>query len=123
LAREWLVLLPPELNAGERSGLVCSFASELANKYRCAVDICVHEPRPGADSRNHHAHLLMTTREGGAQAKEYMAKYSADRVRNFSSVWLAGTMGCCECHDHKFDPIATREFYGMEAFFAHGFSL
>ena len=63
LAREWLVLLPPELNAGERSGLVRSFASELANKYRCAVDICVHEPRPGADSRNHHAHLLMTTRE------------------------------------------------------------
>jgi MobA/MobL family len=63
LAREWLVLLPPELNAGQRSGLVHSFANELANKYRCAVDISVHQPRPGADSRNHHAHLLMTTRE------------------------------------------------------------
>jgi hypothetical protein len=62
--------------------------------------------------------LLMTTREGGAQAKEYMAKYSADRVRNFSSVWLAGTMGCCECHDHKYDPYTTRDFYGMAAFFA-----
>jgi hypothetical protein len=62
--------------------------------------------------------LLMTTREGGAQAKEYMAKYSADRVRNFSSVWLAGTMGCCECHDHKYDPFTTRDFYGMAAFFA-----
>ncbi len=62
--------------------------------------------------------LLMTTREGGAQAKEYMAKYSADRIRNFSSVWLAGTMGCCECHDHKFDPYTTRDFYSMAAFFA-----
>jgi hypothetical protein len=62
--------------------------------------------------------LLMTTREGGAQAKEYMAKYSADRVRNFSSVWLAGTMGCCECHDHKYDPYTTRDFYSMAAFFA-----
>src|SRR5579872_4891304 len=36
--------------------------------------------------------LLMTTREGGAQAREYMAKYSADRVRNFSSVLMAGTL-------------------------------
>lgn len=62
--------------------------------------------------------LLMTTREGGAQAKEYLAKYSADRIRNFSSVWLAGTMGCCECHDHKYDPFSTRDFYSMAAFFA-----
>ena len=63
LAREWLVFLPPELNPTQRSGLVRTFASELADKYRCAVDVCVHEPRPGADSRNHHAHLLMTIRE------------------------------------------------------------
>ena len=62
--------------------------------------------------------LLMTTREGGAQAKEYLAKYSADRVRNFSAVWLAGTMGCCECHDHKYDPFTTRDFYSMAAWFA-----
>jgi hypothetical protein len=62
--------------------------------------------------------LLMTTEEGGAQAKEYMAKYSADRVRNVSGVWMAGTMGCCECHNHKFDPFLTRDFYQLAAFFA-----
>jgi Protein of unknown function (DUF1553)/Protein of unknown function (DUF1549)/Planctomycete cytochrome C len=62
--------------------------------------------------------LLMTTREGGAQAREYMAKYAADRVRNFSAVWLAGTMGCCECHDHKYDPFTTRDFYSLASFFA-----
>ncbi|HEY2147442.1 MAG TPA: DUF1549 domain-containing protein, partial [Pirellulales bacterium] len=62
--------------------------------------------------------LLQTTEEGGAQAKEYTAKYAADRVRNLSSVWLGSTMGCCECHDHKFDPFKTRDFYSMEAFFA-----
>src|SRR5207248_6833200 len=56
--------------------------------------------------------------EGGAQPKEYAAKYNADRVRNFASVWLAGTMGCCECHDHKFDPYTTKDFYSMAAFFA-----
>lgn len=63
-------------------------------------------------------HLLITTREGSAQPKEYLAKYAADRVRNASSVWLGATMGCCECHDHKFDPFLTRDFYSFAAFFA-----
>jgi hypothetical protein len=62
--------------------------------------------------------LLMTTQEGGAQAKEYLAKYSADRVRNASVVWLASTLGCAECHDHKYDPFASRDFYRFASFFA-----
>jgi hypothetical protein len=52
LAREWLVLVPLELTAHHRARLVSTFARELADKYRCAVDVCVHLPRPGADSRN-----------------------------------------------------------------------
>lgn len=63
LAREWLVLLPSEVTAAQRTQLVRTFAKDLADKYRSAIDVCVHEPRPGADSRHHHAHLLMTTRE------------------------------------------------------------
>src|ERR1051326_4694910 len=47
-----------------------------------------------------------------------MAKYAADRVRNVSAVWLGSTMGCCECHDHKYDPFTQKDFYSMEAFFA-----
>jgi len=62
--------------------------------------------------------LNKTTEEGGAQPGEYMAKYMADRVRTTSSVWLGATMGCAECHDHKFDPIGTAEFYSFGAFFA-----
>ena len=62
--------------------------------------------------------LLKTTEEGGAQPKEYAAKYIADRVRNYSSVWLGSTMGCAECHDHKFDPFAAKDFYSVGAFFA-----
>ncbi|HIE97195.1 MAG TPA: DUF1549 domain-containing protein, partial [Fuerstia sp.] len=62
--------------------------------------------------------LLMTTREGGAQPKEYLAKYSADRVRNASAVWMGATMGCCECHDHKFDPYSITDFYQFASFFA-----
>jgi len=62
--------------------------------------------------------LGMMSREGGAQAKEYLAKYAAERVRNIGGVWLGLTTGCCECHDHKFDPITARDFYRLEAFFA-----
>jgi hypothetical protein len=62
--------------------------------------------------------LLQTTQEGGGQPKEYLAKYSADRVRNASSVWMGATMGCAECHDHKYDPFTTRDFYRFAAFFA-----
>jgi|TARA_B110000879_G_scaffold139877_1_gene182201 hypothetical protein len=62
--------------------------------------------------------LNMTSEEGGAQAKEYLAKYAGDRVRTTSSVWLGSTLGCAECHDHKFDPYLTKDFYTMAAFFA-----
>ncbi|WP_425616982.1 PSD1 and planctomycete cytochrome C domain-containing protein [Anatilimnocola sp. NA78] len=62
--------------------------------------------------------LLQTTEEGGAQPKEYTAKYVADRVRNTASIFMASTMGCSECHNHKFDPFTARDFYSMGAFFA-----
>lgn len=62
--------------------------------------------------------LSRSTEEGGAQPKEYLAKYAADRVRTTSEVWMGSTMGCCECHDHKFDPFLTKDFYAFEAFFA-----
>ena len=60
----------------------------------------------------------MSTEEGGAQAKDYEARMLTDRVRAVGTVWLGQTLGCCQCHDHKFDPITTRDFYSMGAFFA-----
>ncbi len=62
--------------------------------------------------------LLQTTEEGGSQPKEYIAKYAADRVRNVSTVWMGSTLGCAECHDHKFDPFTQKDFYSLAAFFA-----
>lgn len=62
--------------------------------------------------------LGMMSAEGGVQPKEYLCKYIAERVRNVSGAWLGATIGCAECHDHKFDPFATRDFYRLEAFFA-----
>lgn len=77
---------------------------------------------PGATSEQRTAsgynRLLQTTEEGGAQAKEYTAKYVADRVRNTSAIWMASTMGCSECHNHKFDPFTAKDFYSFGAFFA-----
>ncbi len=62
--------------------------------------------------------LLQTTHEGGLQPAEYIAIYAADRVRNISAVWMGSTLGCAQCHDHKYDPYTLTDFYSMSAFFA-----
>ncbi len=62
--------------------------------------------------------LGMMSAEGGAQPKEYLAKYASDRVRTASTVWLGSTLGCAECHDHKFDPFTQKDFYRFASFFA-----
>ncbi|MFM7206803.1 MAG: PSD1 and planctomycete cytochrome C domain-containing protein [Planctomycetaceae bacterium] len=62
--------------------------------------------------------LLQTTHEGGLQAKEYRAIYLADRVRNVSGAWMGATVGCAQCHDHKYDPYTSSDFYRLGAFFA-----
>ncbi|HMC58468.1 MAG TPA: DUF1549 domain-containing protein, partial [Candidatus Solibacter sp.] len=62
--------------------------------------------------------LNRTSAEGGLQPKEYLSKYAADRVRTTVAVWMGSTLGCAECHDHKFDPFTQRDFYSMKAFFA-----
>lgn len=62
--------------------------------------------------------LLLTTQEGGAQAKDYEQRMLTDRVRAVGAAWMGQTTGCCQCHDHKFDPITQRDFYSLGAFFA-----
>lgn len=62
--------------------------------------------------------LLQTTHEGGLQAKEYRAIYQADRIRNVSGAWMGATVGCAQCHDHKYDPYTARDFHTLGAFFA-----
>lgn len=62
--------------------------------------------------------LLQTTHEGGLQRAEYRAIYMADRVRNVSAVWMGATVGCAQCHDHKYDPYTAKDFHTLGAFFA-----
>ncbi|MGV3483067.1 MAG: DUF1553 domain-containing protein [Planctomycetaceae bacterium] len=61
--------------------------------------------------------LNMVTREGGAQPNEYLAKSKADRVRALGTAWMGVTLGCCECHNHKYDPFTAKDFYSLGAFF------
>ena len=63
-------------------------------------------------NRNH-----MINHEGGAIPAEYHTEYVVDRVETVSTVWMAMTVGCARCHDHKYDPIKQREFYEFYAFF------
>jgi hypothetical protein len=62
--------------------------------------------------------LLLSTEEGGAQTKDYEARMLTDRVRAIGAAWLGQTTGCAQCHDHKFDPFTTKDFYSLGAFFA-----
>ena len=62
--------------------------------------------------------LLLTTEEGGAQAKDYQQRMLNDRVRAVGAAWLGQTTGCAQCHDHKFDPFTQRDFFTLGAFFA-----
>lgn len=63
VAREFMVSLPHELDPVQRIALARRFSQELADRYKVAVDLAVHAPRPHGDQRNYHAHLLATTRE------------------------------------------------------------
>jgi len=55
--------------------------------------------------------------EGGVDSEEDRTKRVIDRVSTVGTVWLASTIGCCQCHDHPYDPFTQREFYKMVAFF------
>lgn len=67
VAREYEVALPSELTPKERHRLAIDFAKQMANEEGCAVDVCIHAPNKEGDDRNHHAHILRSTRKLEAQ--------------------------------------------------------
>lgn len=85
IAREFVVALPSELSADERRGLLAEFCRELVEKHGIAVDASIHLPDAEGDSRNHHAHILTSTRRLGPdgfteKARELDAKQTGPEL-------------------------------------------
>jgi mono/diheme cytochrome c family protein len=55
--------------------------------------------------------------EGGIIAEEWRVETVIDRVETTGTTWLALTLNCCRCHDHKYDPITQKEFYSLFSYF------
>jgi ATP-dependent exoDNAse (exonuclease V) alpha subunit len=86
VAREFEVALPSELSDIERKRLALDFAQEIVERHGCAADVAIHAPGKGGDHRNHHAHILCSTRkltqEGfGAKTRELDDRSSGEVVR------------------------------------------
>lgn len=97
VAREWLVALPAELDAEARTQLVRDLAAELVRRYGVAVDAAIHAPSERGDDRNHHAHLLTSTRtltaEGlGAKTRVLDAAKTGGAEIEHMRAWWADTV-------------------------------
>ena len=67
-AREWVIALPDELDADQRKNLAKDFARSLVDRYDVIADIAIHEPSKGGSDKNHHAHIMLTTRKAELDA-------------------------------------------------------
>lgn len=88
---------------------------------RFTVDQLAGDLLPGATidqkiATGFHRNTL-TNKEGGVDAEEFRVAAVMDRVNTTGKVWLGLTVGCAQCHDHKYDPFTQREYYRLFAFF------
>ena len=78
-------------------------------------------PQPTIDqlaATGFHRNALKNT-EFGADPEEDAARRAFDRTNTTATVWLGLTLHCCRCHDHRYDPLTQRDYYGLYAFFNH----
>ena len=92
-AREWELALPSEISVEDRSQITREFAEELVSRYGVAVDVAIHAPHREGDQRNHHAHVLTSTRRlepEGFTAKTRVldsAKTGGVEIEQMRGVW------------------------------------
>ena len=63
----------------------------------------------------------MTNEEGGIDPEEARYEVLVDRVNTTATVWLGTTLGCAQCHNHKYDPFTQKDYYRMMAFFQNSY--
>ncbi len=103
-----------------RDWVVRAFNEDLPfdqfTKWQLAGDLM---PNPTVDQLIATGYVRMnpTSAEGGAIEEEFLARNTFDRVDTTSTIFLGMTIGCARCHDHKYDPIKQKEYYGLFAFF------
>lgn len=102
--REYELALPAELDAGARKELARDFARELVERYGVVADVAIHEPGREGDNRNHHAHILTTTRTAGADglgAKTRVldvASTASAEIEHMRGVWARQVNAALERH-------------------------
>lgn len=103
-----------------RDWVVDAFNANMAFD-RFTVEQCAGDLLPDATDaqrlatcfhRNH-----MTNGEGGRDPEESRIDSVIDRVSTLGTLWLGLTVGCCQCHSHKYDPLSHAEYYALNAFF------
>ncbi len=93
VAREWELALPAELSGLSRMYLAQKFARAIVERYGVAVDICIHAPSKKGDDRNHHVHVLTTTRvlgrDGFAEKTRVLdsPRTSGEEVKAVREIW------------------------------------
>ena len=75
------------------------------------------DPTPGQLIATGFQRNNMVTHEGGTIPAENLTNYNADRVKTLGESILGLTLGCAQCHDHKYDPISQEDYYGLFAYF------
>src|SRR6185312_9839749 len=88
---------------------------------RFVVDQIAGDLRPGATTAQKIAtgfhRNTPINQEGGIDLEQFRDESIVDRVNTTATAFLGLTMGCCQCHDHKYDPISQAEYYKFFAFF------
>lgn len=103
-----------------RDWVIDAFARDLPFD-RFTVEQLAGDLLPGATDEQRLATAFhrqtMTNTEGGTDDEEFRSAAVVDRVNTTLGVWMGTTIGCAQCHDHKYDPIAQKDFYRLYAYF------